>query len=217
MSGIVPNCPKIYHIVHWESLRAILERKEILCLRSVESLGLGGVSIGMEHLKRKRLTQNTLSSLPGMYVGDFVPFYFCPRSVMLYAIFRNENPYVSYRGGQEPIVHIQSDLFQTVKWAEKNTRRWAITLQNASASYFEDRSSVEALNELNWDAIRAKYWSKLEIKEAKQAEFLLERSFPSNLIEVCGVQSHRTYELVGEMIQELKLEIPVKLKPDWYY
>ncbi len=37
---------------------------------------------------------------PGTWVGDYVPFYFCPRSVMLYVISRKNHPSLTYRGGQ---------------------------------------------------------------------------------------------------------------------
>lgn len=49
---------------------------------------------------------------------------------MLYLIFR-QNDELSYEGGQEPIVHLEADLAETVAWAEANDKRWAFTLSNA--------------------------------------------------------------------------------------
>ncbi len=43
-------------------------------------------TIGMNNIKERRLTQLQLASQPGLYVGQCVPFYLCPRSVMLYLI-----------------------------------------------------------------------------------------------------------------------------------
>ena len=44
-------------------------------------------SIGMTEIKRRRRSRR-LSSHPEVNVGDCVPFYFCPRSVMLYVSTR---------------------------------------------------------------------------------------------------------------------------------
>ena len=54
---------------------------------------------------------------PGLNVGDCVPFYFCPRSVMLYLIHRANHPELDYRGGQGPIVHLEADLHEAANWA----------------------------------------------------------------------------------------------------
>ena len=52
---------------------------------------------------------------------------------------RANHPSLAYTGGQEPIVHLEADLHQTVAWAEQNRLRWAFTLSNAGSYYFEDR------------------------------------------------------------------------------
>ena len=77
----------------------------------------------MEDIKRRRLTELRLNSHPDLFVGDCVPFYFCPRSVMLYVISRANHPQLSYRGGQGSIVHLQADLRSTVAWAGKKGLR----------------------------------------------------------------------------------------------
>ncbi|MBN2800521.1 MAG: DUF4433 domain-containing protein [Deltaproteobacteria bacterium] len=41
---------------------------------------------------------------PGTSVGAYVPFYVCPRSVMLSLISRANHPKIAYRGGQNPIL-----------------------------------------------------------------------------------------------------------------
>ena len=59
----------------------------------------------------------TINSHPSLCVGDCVPFYFCPRSVMLYVISMRNHAELSYQGGQEPIVHLEADLYDVVAWA----------------------------------------------------------------------------------------------------
>ncbi|MDD9816622.1 MAG: DarT ssDNA thymidine ADP-ribosyltransferase family protein, partial [Gammaproteobacteria bacterium] len=45
-----------------------------------------------------------LSSHHEMHVGDCVPFFFCPRPVMLFVIHKKNDPDLLYRGGQDLIV-----------------------------------------------------------------------------------------------------------------
>ena len=112
----------------------------------------------MNDIKRRRLTELRLNSHRDLYVGACVPVYFCPRSVMLYVISQANHPQLTYRGGQDPIVHLEADLRATVAWAEEQDLRWAFTLSNAGARYFEDRSDLGQLDEIDWDAVEATDW-----------------------------------------------------------
>jgi hypothetical protein len=115
---------------------------------------------------------------PGDCVGDYVPFYFCPRSIMLYVIHRANHPELAYRGGQDPIVHLEADLGAVVDWANANQRRWAFTLSNAGAAYAQFRAQIDLLHEVNWPAVQAHDFRSPDVKEGKQAEFLVHESFP---------------------------------------
>lgn len=169
----------------------------------------------MGKIKQRRLKELTLNCHPELHVGDCVPFYFCPRSIMLYLIYRANSSELSYRGGQGPIVHLQADLQTCVAWAEKNSQRWAFTLSNAGAYYFEDRCSLAQMSELNWQAIQATNWQAC--KEGKQAEFLLEDRFPWHLVEYIGVHSRASYQRVVNALPTGGHRPPVAIKPNWYY
>ena len=87
-------------------------------LRSQREAGGLGQAIGMSGIKRRRLDELEVSCHPDTKVGDYVPFYFCPRSIMLYLIYMANHPELSYRGGQEPIVHLEADMIDAVAWAD---------------------------------------------------------------------------------------------------
>ncbi|WP_218068283.1 DUF4433 domain-containing protein [Candidatus Thiosymbion oneisti] len=132
----VPTQPKVYHIVHVDRLPSIIQSKGLWCdAEMVKHPGLG-TTIGMNTIKSRRLYELTLNSRPGLYVGNCVPFYFCPRSIMLYLIHRGNHPELSYRGGEDPIVHLEFDLRDAVAWAEANDRRWAFTLCERGFFFF---------------------------------------------------------------------------------
>ena len=73
---------------------------------------------------------------------------------MLYVIYRANDPELSYRGGQGPIVHLEADLRGTIAWAGQHDLQWSFTLSNAGAIYVEYRCDLGQLNEINWSAVR---------------------------------------------------------------
>ncbi|OOE57392.1 hypothetical protein BZG13_11155 [Salinivibrio sp. ML323] len=211
----VPVQPKIFHIVHVDRLESILVSNGLLCDAQIIAQNTAGTTIGMNTIKQRRLTELTLDSHPNLYVGQCVPFYFCPRSIMLYVIHRADSDELVYKGGQGPIIHLQADLNTTVQWAQQQGHRWAFTLSNAGSYYFEDRNDLAQLHNLDWPAIYARQWQGC--KEGKQAEFLIERSFPWHLVEAIVVQSPSIHQQVVNMLQMAAHRPPVTINPNWYY
>ena len=210
-----PGEPKIYHIVHVDRLPSIIAAGGLLCDAEVARRAPLGTTIGMNDIKSRRLTELRLHSHPALHVGACVPFYFCPRSVMLYVISRANHPQLSYRGGQGPIVHLEADLRLTVAWAEEHDLRCAFTLSNAGARYFEDRSDLAQLDEIDWDAVEAVDWR--HCKEGKQAEFLIEQRFSWELVSRVGVQSQRVCHRAVAALETSGHRPPVEIRRDWYY
>jgi len=212
----VPANPKIYHIVHVDRLASILAGGGILCDAEVLRRGILGTVIGLNDIKQRRL-ESELNSHPGLHVGDCVPFYFCPRSVMLYVIHRSNMPGLVYDGGQTHILHLEADLRGVVAWANSNGRRWAFTLSNAGSTYFSDRNDLARLCEIDWDAVGSTDWRDSTVKEHKQAEFLLEERLPWALIERIGVASAQMYSKVEQAVQNDSHRPKVEQRSDWYY
>lgn len=217
----VPAQPKIYHIVHVDRLSSIIADGCLWCDAEILQRVPHGTTIGMNGIKQRRLKALTLSSHPNLHVGECVPFYFCPRSIMLFLIHRANDIELSYHGGQGPIVHMEADLHASITWASQNKQRWAFTLSNAGANYFEDRCDVGQLNEINWDAVHANRWSgngiASSVKEGKQAEFLMEYKYPWHLVERIGVYSHAVYRQVVSALSGCNHRPQVEIKPEWYY
>lgn len=217
----VPAQPKIYHIVHVDRLPSIIASNGLFCdAEMVKHTGLG-TTIGMNTIKARRLNENTLATHPGLFVGECVPFYFCPRSVMLYLIWKANSADLSYRGGQGPIVHLECDLHRAIEWSQANSRRWAFTLSNAGSRYFEDRGNVANLNEIDWDAVNAHQWSGSGLPHSgshgKQAEFLVENSFPWELVERIGVCNNTTYHQAAHALTASTHKPQLEIKTAWYY
>ncbi len=211
----IPKRPKIYHIVHVNRLPSIIKSGCLWSDSEVERRKLLGTNIGMNNIKHRRLNELTLASHPQLYVGDCVPFYFCPRSIMLYMIHQANNPELDYHRGQKPIIHLEADLFDMVNWANNNNRCWALTTSNAGSRYFEDFSELDRLDKIDWDAVITTNWR--DCKEGKQAEFLIEKSFPIDLLTRIGVYSNKIMDKVQMAITAVMHKPFVEIKREWYY
>lgn len=208
---------KIYHIVHIDKLASIitdgrLYSDAIIHQRNVQN----GTTIGMMGIKQRRLN-TVLSSYPDLTVGGCVPFYFCPRSVMLYVIYRQNNPDLTYTGGQRDILHLELNLGKVLEWAKNNNKRCVFTTSNAGSNYFEDYNDFNLIyNKVNWDAVNATQWQS--IKEQKQAEFLMESDINWSLVERIGVQNSTIYTNTSALINNTDKHKPIlEIIPDWYY
>ena len=210
-----PKKPGICHIVHVDRLRSIVQAGKLWCDAEVVRRGVAGTTIGMNEIKRRRLQDLTLSTHPDLYVGDCVPFYFCPRSVMLYVIHCADHPELAYRDGQVPIVHLVADLRRVVSWAERKGRRWAFTTSNAGSRFFEDYADLAELDEIDWNAVKASQWR--DCKEEKQAEFLLEKALPWKLVSRIGVMSLQLRDQVTEVLRGAEHRPTVEVKRNCYY
>ena len=217
----IPENPKIYHILHWDKLASVISKDGLLCDAIIANYPPIGTTIGMTNIKRRRIRKPVVCHW-GTKVADYVPFYFCPRSVMLNVIYnKNRNPdsdsSLSYTGGQEPVVHLESDLYEVVDWANDNQRRWAFSTLNASANDARFYYDLAKLDEINWDAVAAYAWNPSKIKAAKQAEFLVYGFFPWHLISRIGVMSPRIRQRVAEIIRDAEHQPKIDTMPCWYY
>lgn len=211
----VPANPKIYHIVHVDNLASIIADGG-LWSDAVMVQRQGGTVIGMGSIKQRRL-QLPITCHPGTHVGEYVPFYFCSRSIMLYVIYCANHAELAYKGGQQPIVHLEADLNKVVAWAAANGQRWAISLSNAGAVYTQFRTGLDKLNEINWGAVAATDFRPADVKEGKQAEFLMQQSFPWHLVERIGVHSQPIVARVAAAMQGAAHRPVLEIKRDWYY
>ncbi len=214
--GRRPAKPKIYHITHVNNLVKITASGALYSDALMRRQGGPQTTIGMDEVKADRLGR-PVPCHPGTVVGDYVPFYFCPRSVMLYVLYRSNHPNLTYRGGQGPILHLECDLHEVVEWANSQRRRWAFTLSNAAAHYTEFRNRLEALTELNWNAIAASIWSQEVTKEGKQAEFLMHEKVPWEFVRHIGVHSADVLTSVRALLGSSDHIPSCTIETSWYY
>jgi hypothetical protein len=213
----MPDHPKIYHITHTDNISRVIRDGVLWSDAERIRQGLDCEVVGMSEIKRRRLEEIEVDCNPGTMVGHYVPFYFCPRSIMLYILYRGNHPGLTYHGGQGPIVHLRADLEAALGWAKTEGRRWAFSKGNAGAYYAEFFNQEQRLNELNWEAISQTDWRDPDVKEAKQAELLIEGSFPWELIEMIGVMDSARAQQVVSVVRAATHQPQVTVEHSWYY
>lgn len=211
-----PQPTRIFHITHVANVASITRGGGLLS--DTEMIARVGpkVAVGMTEIKTRRLGL-PIKCHTGDKVGEYVPFFFCPRSIMLYIFHMANLPGLTYHGGQEPIVHLEFDLERVIAWAEAEGTRWAFTTANAAAAYTPFFCAKTDLDSVNWEAVTARDFREQRIKEGKQAEFLVRSFVPWELVERVGVHSEAVREAAAVAITGSDHKPPVEVCRDWYF
>ncbi len=203
---------RIFRIVHYQNLRFILTNGLHCALCQVKDSDY--ISIGHQRLISRR-NEWPVPLHPAGTLGDYIPFYFCRKSPMLYSISKGwvEGCPSDY---QYDIVYLVSSIekIATLNLTYLFTDRHACL---AITTFFDN---YDDLGNLSWDIIRDDSWyinySKLK-KELKQAEFLIHKHMPVRAIEGIICYSDKVYNDITTLVTEFDLELPVIVRPDYYY
>lgn len=213
----VPENPKIFHITHVQNLSEIVRAGVLWSDAKRLELGFNCEVVGMSIIKERRLNQLPVKCHRHTMVGEYVPFYFCPRSIMLYILHMGNHPELTYRDGQGPIVHLVADLRATAAWADAQRRRWAFSDRNAGARYTNFYADLDDLDEINWNAVEAQDFRDDVVKEGKQSEFLIHEAFPWELVERIGVLDASIESRVQEALRGAAHQPTVRVERAWYF
>lgn len=210
MSVVNLQAIKIFHITHLENLSSIIKEGVLL---SDEKMQPGECnSIGYNEIKSRRLTSIRIPCLDNRFVGSCVPFYFCPRSPMLYVVNKGRTGLPI--GCQKDIIHLVSN----VSVATKSSGQYAFSDSNAGSYYAGFGNDLAKLDTmLDWDAIRNTEWSDSAVKASKQAEFLVADSFPWHAIQSIGCYDPDSLRAIQAILTNVSHVPMVAIEGDWYY
>ncbi|MFH1008533.1 MAG: DUF4433 domain-containing protein [Candidatus Latescibacterota bacterium] len=209
-----PNPTPIYHITPIDNLRLILEAGDMWAKRVLDQEDSGYTAIAHQTIQDRR-AHTPVPCGPGGVLHDYVPFYFAPRSPMLYTISRGN--VAGFSGGQDSVVHIVS-MAQTVRNAGL---RFVFTDGHGIMAFTEFFTDLVDLDKVDWDIMSADYWTDTDDdtdrKRRRQVEFLVHERFPVNLIQEIGVMNQSKKNETAAELAEFDLTIPVVIRPGWYY
>jgi ssDNA thymidine ADP-ribosyltransferase DarT-like protein len=199
-----------------ERLASVIERG-LLPDNVCRQRQITGVEIGYDHIKRRRALRVVPCGVGGT-LADYVPFYFAPRSPMLYAITRG---LVSEEAARtEQIVYLVSST-QTLRAASLTV---VASNRHAELDYAEMTDHDKALDDnefIDWPLMTVRYWNNTqddpERKERRQAECLVHPGVPWQVIEGIATKTEPARAQVELILDTAGQSTPVVVSPEWYF
>jgi len=171
--------------------------------------------IGYPHVKQRRSIRLVPLS-PGGSLGDYVPFYFGPRSPMLYTI--NQGNVEDYQEGQSEIVHLVSDI----GIIKAKQLAFLFTDRHAELSHAIYSCDLEQMDQIvDFTIMSDRYWNNTidypDRKERRQAEFLIHRFCPWDCFFEIGVYNDGIKNKVEAILSGATHKPLVSIQKSWYY
>lgn len=164
---------------------------------------------------------------PGGIVHDYVPFYFAPRSPMLFAINGGQVANCPWR--QQDIIHFET----TVDLALVGNNPFVFYDRNATLAFSAAYTDLAQLGTaVAWDLLTeapsldgfCKYWHNrpadaryVDRMERRQAEFLIYGSVALTQMTRIGVFDAGRQQQAQVILTQCGINLPVEVMPSWYF
>lgn len=206
---------RIYHITHIHNLPSILRSNGLVANSRLRRERISYLDIAHESIQDRR-ARTLVPCGAGGVLHDYVPFYFAPRSPMLYAIHKGKVE--GYAQGQNPVIHLVAEA----EAIDASGLAFAFTDGHAVMAYADFYDDLEALEfVIDWELMKSNYWFDKEEdpnrKCRRQAEFLVHQCCPWRLITEIGVINTAIQEQVQQRLQNINYQPPVRVYSNWYY
>jgi hypothetical protein len=208
------NKSDIYHITHINNLISIIDTNGLKSFYSLEQQKINYQNIAHRTIQSQRNFHDVPCG-PKKNLHDYIPFYFAPRSPMLYSIHRGNVE--GYDDGQEQVIHLCSKI-ETVYQAK---RLFVFTDGHAimnNSNFYDD---LVDLDQIDWDIMEERYWADTledsDRKRRRQAEFLVYEFCPWELITHIGVMTTKIQEKVAQIVKKSSHQPNIKVHRNWYY
>lgn len=142
----------IYHITHIDNLESILSEGGLLAYNVMLETQTNYTNIAYENIQDRRATIRVPCGGGGV-LHDYVPFYFAPRSPMLYTI--NRGNVKSYTQGQSTVIHLVS----YVENIEVAGLSFVFTDGHAVMAFTDFFDDLNYLSAIDWDVMESRYWN----------------------------------------------------------
>lgn len=199
-----------------ERLSSLIQRG-VLSDHTCKHLGITGNEIGYQHIKARRARRHVPCGAGGT-LADYVPFYFAPRSPMLFAITSGNVTRDAAR--TERIIYLVTST-QTLRAAVSSV---VVSNRHAELAYADLSDRDDVLNGeafIDWPLMRARYWAKTDDDpdrpERRQAECLAHPAVPWSAIEYIATKTDRAATYVRDVLGRLSATTPVAVRPRWYF
>ena len=198
MTAYLDTTP-IFHITAIDNLRSIATGGALLSKLLVTQQGIAAADIAYEGVQDRRAVK-VVPVAPGGTLHDYVPFYFAPRSPMLFTINNGNVEGCDYR--QDDIVHLASRA-QTIR---DGGHAFAFSNLHAGKNFAEFFNDLNRLDQIDWQIFfempqlegYCKFWNSRPVpahhslrQESRMAEFLVHQQVPIAAISEIGVRTNQ--------------------------
>jgi hypothetical protein len=208
------NTTSIYHITHKDNLRGIVENGAIVAQSLIQQHAVDFCSIAHSNIQDRR-AHTPVPCGPEGFLHDYIPFYFAPRSPILYAIHMGNVDGCTV--GQADIVYLVTSAQQI----ESKGLKFVFTDGHGTMAFSDFFDDLADLDEVDWQIMKAKYWVDTDQdpdrKRRRQAEFLIHRRLDWSMIEEIGTMNKGVQNEVIAMIDNAGYQPPVNIRRKWYY
>ncbi|WP_182661937.1 type II toxin-antitoxin system toxin DNA ADP-ribosyl transferase DarT [Streptomyces calidiresistens] len=206
---------ELFHFTHVRNLCDILAEKQLVSDTVMQSRGGVLRECGDRAVKAERRTRR-ITVPPYGCPADYVPFYFAPRSPMLYVISRGG--VATYQDGQPPLVY----LVTSVSGVQESHRPYVFSDGNCASEitrHFTDLSMMPSV--VDWEIMAAPYWANTaddgDRMRRRMAELLVYGHLPVTALHEVATYDHDHAQQVRHLLGEAGAKLPVSVRPKWYY
>ena len=208
-----PSPTPIYHVTQAANLPGVLAAGGLVSCADLRRVKVSYHDVANQGIQDLRAHTPVLLGAGGT-LHDYVPFFFAPKSPMLYFIGKNPGRYPE---GQRGMVHLRL----TAQSAVRACRQCVFTDGHAIMGLTEFFDDLRHLDRVDWEVMRSKMWTDTQDhpgrKRKRQAEFLIYRRLPWGLVEEIGVLDSRVQTAVLEQLESADHKPTVRVRRDWFY
>jgi|SRR5690606_26349000 len=202
-----------YRITHINNLSLLLQNG--IVNKNHPSAAGGYINIGNNEIIDVRSQVPVRINNYGM-IGDYVPFYFTPRSIMLYNIITGYwSPVVAKRNRNEILV-IRCLISDLVKLPQ-----WFFTDGQANKNLTKHYCNLADLNFIDWNCIQqSNFKNDLNDPDRSrkyQAELLVHQQVPITSIESLNVFDVQSELAVNKILAQNNINLAVNIKPQYFF
>lgn len=206
----------LLHFTRIEHLPAIASQG-LLSDQRARAEGLLAVEVGNARIKARR-SERTVPVHPGGVVSDYVPFYFAPRSPMMFAIDRGN--VATYREGCHRLVYLVAHL----EGLQGLNIPCVLTDRNAVlriAEFWPVGTGEPPEGFIDWDLMRQRAWFSTndypDRRERRMAECLAHGRVPFEAFEALVAMSPEVAEEAEVSLLRSGSLLPVRVDRDWFF
>ncbi|HBB01206.1 MAG TPA: hypothetical protein DCZ19_09085 [Porphyromonadaceae bacterium] len=149
-------------------------------------------------------------------IGDYVPFYFTPKSIMLFNIITGyHHPIVPKRNKNEILV------IRCLIEVLANLPKWFFTDGQGNDMISNHYNNLADLIQIDWDCIQQSNFSKndgdYDRPRRYQAEFLVYNEVPLEYIESLNVYDQITADRVNNLLNKNNINLTVNVQPQYFF